>query len=66
MSSVCWLINSRKCLVSVGLLSVANVECLLAYYQSQMSSVCWLINKRTCLVFLGLLTGAHVMYLLDY
>ena len=48
MSSVCWLINSRKCLVSVGLLTAveylefvelltgANVSCLLDYEQAQV------------------------------
>ena len=60
MSSVCWIINSRKCLVFVGLLTVANVSCLLDYEQVQMSSVCWIINMRKCVVFVGFLTGANV------
>ena len=60
MSRVYWIINSRKCLVPVGLLTGANVYCLLDYYQAQISSVCWISNSRKCLVSLGLVTGANV------
>ena len=56
MSSVRWINNSRKCLLSVGLLTGANVWCFLDYQQAQMSSVCWIIDMRKCLVFVGLLT----------
>ena len=66
MSSVCWLISRRKCLVCVGLLIGANVGCFLAYKQAQISSVCWIINRRESLVIVGLLTGVNVKCLLDY
>ena len=66
MSRVYWIINRRKCLVYVGLLTGANVLCLLDYLHAQMSTLCWLINSRKCLVFVGLYTGANVLCYLDY
>ena len=66
MSNVCWIINRRKCLVPVGLLTVANVKCFLDYQHAQMSGVCWIIDRPKCLVFVGLLTGANAKCFLDY
>ena len=66
MSNVCWIINRRKCLEFVGLLTGVNVQCLSDYKQPQMSSVSRLINSRKCLVSVGLLTVANVEFLLAY
>ena len=57
MSSVCWIINRRKCLFFLGLLTGANVKCLLDNQQAQMSLV-FVIGLLPCanvLVFVGLL-----------